>query len=318
MKTRKAAVIGATGVAGQEFLAPLAAHPLFEVTALAASPRSAGKKYQRAITSENGAVEWFCTEPLAPDFARMAVQDAATFDARDVDVAFTAVESDAAKELEPRYARSKPVISTASAFLTKPMCPSSTSEVMMNRTSTIRSSRAAAVTLRHCTLDDLPQLLRLNESALPHVSSLTFSSLHNLFTEAAWFNVATVQGGYAGFLIALRPGANYRSENYLWFGQRFANFLYIDRICIAPEFRRRGIASQLYADAEQFAREGHIPMLTCEVNLEPQNATSLAFHDNRQFEEVGSQRTESGAKLVSMRLKRLGSSALNESNQTRS
>jgi aspartate-semialdehyde dehydrogenase len=116
MKIRKAAVIGATGVAGQQFLASLAGHPFFDVTALAASPRSAGKQYQRAITSENGAVQWFCTEPLAPHFARMEVQDAALFDPRDVDVVFTAVESDAAKELEPRYARTKPVISTASAF----------------------------------------------------------------------------------------------------------------------------------------------------------------------------------------------------------
>jgi len=116
MKIRKVAVIGATGVAGQQFLASLAAHPFFEVTALAASPRSAGKKYQKAITSETGAVQWFCTEPLAADFARMEVQDAAVFDAREVDLVFTAVESDAAKELEPRYARTKPVISTASAF----------------------------------------------------------------------------------------------------------------------------------------------------------------------------------------------------------
>src|SRR3954451_18829385 len=103
MKHQKVAVIGATGVAGQQFLASLAAHPFFEVTALAASRRSAGKKYQQAITTESGAVQWLCAEPLASEFAHMAVQDAATFDARDVDVVFTAVESEAAKELEPRY-----------------------------------------------------------------------------------------------------------------------------------------------------------------------------------------------------------------------
>jgi aspartate-semialdehyde dehydrogenase len=103
-------------VAGQQFLASLADHPFFEVTALAASRRSAGKKYLKAITDENGAVRWFCAEPLAANFAQMEVQEAGAFDAREVDFVFTAVESDAAKELEPRYAKTTPVISTASAF----------------------------------------------------------------------------------------------------------------------------------------------------------------------------------------------------------
>jgi aspartate-semialdehyde dehydrogenase len=44
------AVVGATGIAGQQFLASLADHPLFEVAALAASERSAGKRYGDAIT----------------------------------------------------------------------------------------------------------------------------------------------------------------------------------------------------------------------------------------------------------------------------
>ncbi len=116
MQQRKAAVIGATGVAGQQFLTSLAAHPFFKVTALAASARSAGKKYRGAITADSGAVQWFCDEPLADEFAQMDVQDAASFDAREVDVVFTAVESDAAKVLEPRYAQWRPVISTASAY----------------------------------------------------------------------------------------------------------------------------------------------------------------------------------------------------------
>jgi aspartate-semialdehyde dehydrogenase len=116
MRQITAAVIGATGVAGQQFLASLAGHPFFKVTVLAASARSAGKTYEQAITGENGARRWFCAEPLAPEFASLTVRAADAFDAREVDVVFTAVESDAARELEPRYARERPVISTASAF----------------------------------------------------------------------------------------------------------------------------------------------------------------------------------------------------------
>lgn len=123
MHQRKAAVIGATGVAGQQFLASLATHPYFKVTALAASSRSAGKRFKEAITAENGAVQWFCTEPLTAELGEMEVQDASAFDARDVNLVFAAVESDAAKQLEPRYAQWKPVISTASAFRYEPDVP---------------------------------------------------------------------------------------------------------------------------------------------------------------------------------------------------
>ena len=68
MARKKAAVIGATGVAGQQFLAALSDHPWFEVTALAASERSAGKAYKDAITDPNGASRWYCQEPLDSAF----------------------------------------------------------------------------------------------------------------------------------------------------------------------------------------------------------------------------------------------------------
>ncbi len=116
MREKRVAVIGATGVAGQQFLAALAGHPYFEVAALAASERSAGKSYADALTDASGAFRWYCAEPLDPALADLRVEDAFRFDASRVDLVFTAVESDAAKELEPRYARTTPVVSTASAF----------------------------------------------------------------------------------------------------------------------------------------------------------------------------------------------------------
>jgi hypothetical protein len=73
----------------------------------------------------------------------------------------------------------------------------------------------------------------------------------------------------------------------------------------------------LYADAEKFALECQILLLTCEVNLEPENPPSLKFHDRQDFQEVGTLRTETGTKLVSLRLKHLRSSASNDNNQTR-
>ncbi len=116
MKKKKVAVVGATGVAGQQFLASLSGHPFFQVAALAASERSAGKLFKEAITDVSGAFRWYCQEPLDPEFAGIKVEDASKIDASKVDLIFAAVESDAAKELEPRYAKTTPVVSTASAF----------------------------------------------------------------------------------------------------------------------------------------------------------------------------------------------------------
>ncbi|HVF09998.1 MAG TPA: aspartate-semialdehyde dehydrogenase [Abditibacteriaceae bacterium] len=116
MTKKRVAVIGATGIAGQQFIAALPNHPDFEIAVLAASSRSAGKSYLDALREPSGAIGWWCDEPLNEDIARMPVVDAEDFDAASVDIVFTAVESDAAKTIEPRYAATTPVVSTASAF----------------------------------------------------------------------------------------------------------------------------------------------------------------------------------------------------------
>src|SRR5947207_1857738 len=117
MRKRRVAVVGATGVAGQQFLASLAGHPWFGVAVLAASARSAGRPYGEAIREASGARRWWVagTEP-APQFLALPVVDAAHLDPGGLDLVFAAVESDAARELEPAYARAVPVISTAAAF----------------------------------------------------------------------------------------------------------------------------------------------------------------------------------------------------------
>jgi len=114
---KKVAVVGATGIAGQQFLAALAAHPWFEVVKLAASARSAGKTYRDAIRDpKTGARRWWCSEEPPPDVLELQVENAAELDVRGIDVVFSAVDSEPARELEPRFAASAAVISTASAF----------------------------------------------------------------------------------------------------------------------------------------------------------------------------------------------------------
>ena len=105
----RVAIVGATGLAGQQFLAALAAHPSFRVTALAASARSAGKTYRDALRGDSGELQWYASAPLPTAFADLPVQDAEHFDATTVDLVFTAVEAGPARLLEPRYARTTPV-----------------------------------------------------------------------------------------------------------------------------------------------------------------------------------------------------------------
>jgi aspartate-semialdehyde dehydrogenase len=113
----KAGIVGATGIVGQQFLVALKGHPWIEIAALAASERSAGRSYKGAITdSQSGALRWFCQEPPVQEVMDMPVQNAAEMDASALDIIFSAVESDQAKILEPKFATDKAVISTASAF----------------------------------------------------------------------------------------------------------------------------------------------------------------------------------------------------------
>jgi aspartate-semialdehyde dehydrogenase len=122
-KSLRVAVVGATGLAGQQFLAALSGHPWMRLVKVAASERSAGKSYRAALTEPSGAFHWYCTEELDPAFADLEVEDARRMSTDGVDVVFSAVESDPARELEPMYARNVPVVSTASAFRYEPDVP---------------------------------------------------------------------------------------------------------------------------------------------------------------------------------------------------
>jgi len=115
-KKLRAVIIGATGLAGQQFIAALQNHPWFEIAGLAASPRSAGKTYAEALKAPNGMTGWFVTEPLPSQIAKLQVVSGAEVKAGDFDLAFSAVEADVARELEPRLAKDIPVVSAASAF----------------------------------------------------------------------------------------------------------------------------------------------------------------------------------------------------------
>ena len=161
------------------------------------------------------------------------------------------------------------------------------------------------IKIRKARRDDLEHLLGLNQSNLPHVGSITQRVMEHLHRQAIYFPVAEFNGQTAGFLIAFDPEADYNSLNFLWFKEHYPNFVYIDRIIIAAEARRKGIACFLYRDLENFAEERQIPLIACEYNLRPKNNISRQFHQRYGFNEVGTQETENGKKTVSLQIKQV-------------
>lgn len=95
MPSIRVGVLGATGAVGQTFLRLLDGHPLFEVVALAASERSAGKRYDEAAN-------WTSDAPMPAAFAEMTVRH--VDDAMDVDVAFSGLDASVAGDVEERLA----------------------------------------------------------------------------------------------------------------------------------------------------------------------------------------------------------------------
>jgi len=146
---------------------------------------------------------------------------------------------------------------------------------------------------------DLDDVLALNEASVPHVSSIDLAQMRWFAAHAPYFRVARLEGRLAGFLIGLRPGLDYGSENYRWFCDNYADFGYVDRVAVDSAARRRGIATRLYDDFADTLR-GVVKHMTCEVNTRPANESSMRYHELQGFVQVASQETEGGSKEVAM------------------
>lgn len=154
--------------------------------------------------------------------------------------------------------------------------------------------------LRNATAADFDAILALNEAFVAVLSPLDRARLAHLHAQAALHRVREQAGQVHAFVLALREGADYDSPNYRWFAQRYARFLYIDRIVVAATGQARGAGSALYRDAFAFARQEGVPVVTCEFDLEPPNEASARFHRKLGFVEVGRQSLYGGRKVVSL------------------
>jgi aspartate-semialdehyde dehydrogenase len=144
----KVGVLGATGMVGQRFVSLLSEHPWFEVTAVAASPSSAGKLYGDAVAGR-----WSLPGSVPAATARLVVGDASHIDqiAGQVDFVFCAVDLDkaATAKLEEDYARAEtPLISNNSAHRGTPDVPMMIPEINSDHAAVIEAQRARLGTRR--------------------------------------------------------------------------------------------------------------------------------------------------------------------------
>ena len=119
----KVGILGGTGMVGQRFISLLENHPWFEVTTIAASPRSAGKTYEEAVGDR-----WKMTTPMPEAVKKIVVMNVNEVEAvsKDVDFVFSAVDmtKDEIKKIEEDYAKTEtPVVSNNSAHRWTPDVP---------------------------------------------------------------------------------------------------------------------------------------------------------------------------------------------------
>jgi uncharacterized protein len=143
---------------------------------------------------------------------------------------------------------------------------------------------------------DESAILALNEQHRTETSSLDAPMLHALMAQA--FHIGLRNRGRDAFLIALDQDALSASPNFQWFKNRYRRFVYIDRVIVAPNKRGQGIARDLYGELFVAAAHAGHGLVACEVNVEPPNPASDAFHEALGFIEVGRAAIHGGEKVV--------------------
>ncbi|MEM8621328.1 MAG: GNAT family N-acetyltransferase [Actinomycetota bacterium] len=157
--------------------------------------------------------------------------------------------------------------------------------------------------LRTITRDDIDALHAINQANTPEVGSVTVERLAWLVDQSAIALTATIDQEIAGFCLVIAPGSNYESVNYRWFAEHHPEAMYLDRVAVDERYWRRGVGNALYDEVEaQVAQRPGSHELALEINVEPPNPRSLAFHDQRGFAEVGRQDTNYGV-TVSLQIK---------------
>ena len=139
------------------------------------------------------------------------------------------------------------------------------------------------------------ELRALNNANMRETSFLATDDWRALVADSF---AATCTTGAAALLIALDQDAEYGSVNFKWFQARRRRFVYVDRVVVSERARGQGLATRLYRDLFARARVAGHDHIVCEINLDPPNRSSDAFHGKMGFVEVGRAELRPGGKTV--------------------
>ena len=127
----------------------------------------------------------------------------------------------------------------------------------------------------------------LNQANTPEVGSLeSIQHLKQLIEFSSYNLLVLKEDEIVGYIICIREGSAYESENYKFFTQRLKKFLYVDRVAIDEQHRRAGLGQAIYEDIFAQAISDSLP-IALEVNTQPVNQPSLNFHEKMGFDRIG-------------------------------
>lgn len=142
---------------------------------------------------------------------------------------------------------------------------------------------------------DEAAILALNNRHAEELSWLEAERLSFLLGQAFY---ARRIGAVEAFIMTFDQDADYNSPNFLWFKQRYPRFVYVDRVAVDEAARGRGHARRFYENLFEQAKHAGHDLVTCEVNAEPPNPASDAFHARLGFHEIGAAAIHGGKKTV--------------------
>ncbi|MBY9007700.1 MAG: aspartate-semialdehyde dehydrogenase [Candidatus Lokiarchaeota archaeon] len=199
MKKLKIGILGATGIVGQNYIKLLQAHPWFQITDLAASPRSAGKPYFEAVKQK-----WQMSIPIPKELKNLIVRDVQDLDSIPDDLSFvfsaiTMPSKDQVKEVELKYAKKNiPVISNNSAHRWTPDIPMIIGEINHEHVSVIPIqqknrgfNKGFIVVKPNCTLQSYLTPIFALENAGYKIDKLIITTL-NAISGAGYPGVASL------------------------------------------------------------------------------------------------------------------------------
>jgi predicted GNAT superfamily acetyltransferase len=154
------------------------------------------------------------------------------------------------------------------------------------------------IDLRSASVRLLQEALVLNSRHEVETSPLGMERLVKMLRVAS-FSPCFASG--KAFLIAFDDTADYDGASYQWFRREMSGFVYVDRVIVATSAQGDGLGRCLYGCIETDAAARGFRALVCEVNIDPPNPGSLAFHRKLGFREVGRGAVPSGKKVMYLR-----------------